>query len=206
VHPKSFFLIINPDIYCNAALVEELLSASKKIEDIGIVEARQLPYEHPKGYDAQTMETNWASGSCMLLNPKFYNEVGGFDENFWMYCEDVDLSWRAWLSGYRVIHCPEAVAYHYTGGFFEYRDDRFYFEQLWGGVNYLYLSYKYWGNLRLWLSIIILMRQNLPKSLKQAIFREFQSRKRTYRRTKGYSLSLHSQKDKVGIVNYNCYK
>lgn len=206
VKPAAFFVIINPDIYCSKGLVENLLQASEEGRDIGIVEARQLPYAHPKGYDRKTMETTWASGACMLVNPKFYAQAGGFDEAFWMYCEDVELSWRCWLSGYRVIHCPRAVAYHYTGGYFEYRDDRFYCEQLWGGVNFLYLSYRYWGSLRLWRSVVALKLQGWPKPLVKRILREFKARKRAYSRAAGFPRSLSSQRDRIGIIGYNRYK
>jgi GT2 family glycosyltransferase len=45
--------------------------------------------------------------------------LGGFDEDFFMYCEDVDLNWRAQLAGYRCLYIPQAVVYHRlsaTGG------------------------------------------------------------------------------------------
>jgi GT2 family glycosyltransferase len=40
-------------------------------------------------------------------------EIGLFDEDFFMYCEDVDLNWRAQLAGYRCIFVPEAIVYHH---------------------------------------------------------------------------------------------
>jgi GT2 family glycosyltransferase len=42
-----------------------------------------------------------------------------YDESFFMYCEDVDLNWRARLAGYETAYAPDAVVYHYlsaTGG------------------------------------------------------------------------------------------
>lgn len=45
--------------------------------------------------------------------------IGGFDERFGSYCEDVDLGWRAQLAGFRCLYVPEAVIYHRvsaTGG------------------------------------------------------------------------------------------
>jgi GT2 family glycosyltransferase len=47
------------------------------------------------------------------------DEVGLFDESFFMYCEDVDLNWRAQLAGWLCWYTPEAVVYHKlsaTGG------------------------------------------------------------------------------------------
>lgn len=43
---------------------------------------------------------------CML------DEIGLFDADFGSYCEDVDLSWRAQLAGYRCVYAPRAVLYH----------------------------------------------------------------------------------------------
>jgi GT2 family glycosyltransferase len=46
-------------------------------------------------------------------------DVGGFDESFFMYCEDVDLAFRGQLLGYRCVFAPAAVVYHMlsaTGG------------------------------------------------------------------------------------------
>jgi cellulose synthase/poly-beta-1,6-N-acetylglucosamine synthase-like glycosyltransferase len=39
-------------------------------------------------------------------------ELGGFDTDFFAYFEDVDLSWRAWLAGYRVVYRPSSRVYH----------------------------------------------------------------------------------------------
>ena len=41
-----------------------------------------------------------------------FEEMGGFDEDFFMYVEDTDLSWRARLAGYRCVYVPEAVVRH----------------------------------------------------------------------------------------------
>ena len=51
----------------------------------------------------------------MLIRKKIFDELGGFDEKFFVSFEDVDLSWRAWILGYRVILIPTSVVYH-TGG------------------------------------------------------------------------------------------
>jgi len=40
------------------------------------------------------------------------DDIGLLDEDFVSYCEDVDLSWRAQLAGYRCIYAPRAVLYH----------------------------------------------------------------------------------------------
>jgi GT2 family glycosyltransferase len=52
------------------------------------------------------------SGCSFAMPRKVLEHVGGFDEDFFMYCEDTDLSLRAWLAGYRVVYVPNSVAFH----------------------------------------------------------------------------------------------
>jgi hypothetical protein len=56
---------------------------------------------------------DWFSASFLLLPAAAYREVGGFDEGFHMYCEDVDLCLRLRLAGYR-LECVEASATHHA--------------------------------------------------------------------------------------------
>jgi GT2 family glycosyltransferase len=51
-------------------------------------------------------------GGAMLINRKVFLEVGGFDEDFVAYFEDVDLGWRLWILGYKVVFAPQSVCYH----------------------------------------------------------------------------------------------
>ena len=53
-----------------------------------------------------------ASGGAMLIRRDIFLAVGGFDEDYIAYYEDVDLGWRLWLMGYKVIFVPKAVVYH----------------------------------------------------------------------------------------------
>ncbi len=56
------------------------------------------------------------SGCCMLVRTKAMEEAGGaFDEDYFMYCEDVDLSWRIKQAGYQNVYFPEATLIHYKG-------------------------------------------------------------------------------------------
>ncbi len=104
-------LVINPDTYASPTLVRELVVGLGP--DIGLVEARQLPLEHPKAYDPVTGETSWASGSCVLIRAAVFVRTGGFDPGtFFMHVDDVDLSWRARLAGFRVVHRPTARVFH----------------------------------------------------------------------------------------------
>lgn len=54
----------------------------------------------------------FGTGAAMFMPASLYREVGGFDERFFMFYEDVDLGWRLNLLGYRVRYVPESLAYH----------------------------------------------------------------------------------------------
>ncbi len=54
----------------------------------------------------------FATGSAMFIKKAIFDEVGGFDENFFMFYEDVDLGWRLNLFGYKVKYVPTSIAYH----------------------------------------------------------------------------------------------
>lgn len=56
-----------------------------------------------------------ASGGASLYRVSMLKEIGLFDEDFFAYYEDVDLSWRAQLAGWEVRYQPQALAYHHTG-------------------------------------------------------------------------------------------
>jgi GT2 family glycosyltransferase len=72
--------------------------------------------------EGQFDEPGWIFGGCggaVAYRRAMLDEVGLFDESFFMYCEDVDLNWRAQLAGWRCWYTPEAVVYHKlsaTGG------------------------------------------------------------------------------------------
>ncbi|MNX57772.1 N-acetylglucosaminyl-diphospho-decaprenol L-rhamnosyltransferase [compost metagenome] len=61
-------------------------------------------------------EVLFACGGAMLIKREVFLEVGGFDEDYFAYYEDVDLGWRLWTLGHRVRFCPEAVVYHLHNG------------------------------------------------------------------------------------------
>jgi GT2 family glycosyltransferase len=54
----------------------------------------------------------FASGAAMVMRAEVFRRVGGFDERYFMFFEDVDLGWRLWLLGYRVRYVPGSVVYH----------------------------------------------------------------------------------------------
>jgi GT2 family glycosyltransferase len=59
------------------------------------------------------MRTLFACGGAMAMDAAVFHEVGGFDEEFFAYYEDVDLGWRTWVEGYACHYVPSAVCYHH---------------------------------------------------------------------------------------------
>jgi GT2 family glycosyltransferase len=57
----------------------------------------------------------FASGGAMLIQRSVFLDVGGFDPDYFAYFEDVDLGWRLWVLGHRVVYAPAAVVKHLGG-------------------------------------------------------------------------------------------
>ena len=108
---EDLMLILNPDTQVAPDTVSVLAEAVR--DDVGIAEARQVPLEHPKFFEPQTGNTSWASTACALTTREAFDLIGGFDsQTFFLYCDDLDYSWRLRLSGYRVIYEPSARVFH----------------------------------------------------------------------------------------------
>jgi GT2 family glycosyltransferase len=64
-------------------------------------------------YDTKTQIFS-ASGGASLYRSALFDDIGLFDDDFFLYFEDVDISFRAQLSGWSVMYEPSAVAYHHV--------------------------------------------------------------------------------------------
>jgi GT2 family glycosyltransferase/glycosyltransferase involved in cell wall biosynthesis len=60
----------------------------------------------------QPKDVLFFTGSAAVIRTAVFRELGGFDESFFMFFEDVDLGWRMNLRGYRVRYVPESLVYH----------------------------------------------------------------------------------------------
>ena len=77
----------------------------------GIPDSRGV-WELDEGqYDGQTYVFG-AAGVAPAYRRAMLDDIGLFDADFGSYCEDVDLSWRAQLAGYRCVYAPRSVLYH----------------------------------------------------------------------------------------------
>ena len=145
---SKFMFVLNPDTIVEPHCIETLLTRAISSSSIGMCEARQTPREHPKRFDHDTGETSWCTGAAVLIRREAFEDVRGFDERiFFMYCEDVDLSWKLWLRGWQCIYVREAVIQHFTQdllpgkrrtleNYFTFRNSLFLF--------YLYGSWESW--------------------------------------------------------------
>jgi len=65
-------------------------------------------YEHPHAVE-------WVSGACFAARRSVLEEIGGMDETFFHYSEDIDICARIWRAGYEVRYVPDAVGEHEGG-------------------------------------------------------------------------------------------
>jgi len=68
--------------------------------------------EVDKGQYDKTEVTDFSTGCCMLIRTEFLRKIGLFDEKYFLYWEDNDLSQRLKKAGYKVYFCPQAFIWH----------------------------------------------------------------------------------------------
>lgn len=74
--------------------------------------SRQRGHGRPPDDFPVTEEVLFPSGSAALYRRRMLDEIGGFDEGFFLYCEDTDLGLRARWAGWKCLYVPEAVVEH----------------------------------------------------------------------------------------------
>jgi N-acetylglucosaminyl-diphospho-decaprenol L-rhamnosyltransferase len=137
----SLVLFLNNDVALDPGCIEQLASALDAEPARFAADPRQLDWEGERTIHAHTtlspgrlvreylpglhldpvspadgiVETVSAHGAAMLVRRDFFNELGGFDETFFMEWEDLDLCWRAWLHGWPSVYVPAAVLRHRVG-------------------------------------------------------------------------------------------
>lgn len=96
----------------------------------------------------QTMDVDSLMGAALFTRRKMLEEIGLFDERFFMYYEDNDLCRRFWEHGYRVVYHPESMMTHYhrrasaDGSFFQQLFSRFAWIQIHSALKFFW---KYRG-------------------------------------------------------------
>jgi hypothetical protein len=69
-------------------------------------------------------EIGVAYGAAMVVKYSLLSLIGSFDPTFVSWFEDIDLSWRVWLAGYKVVLIPNSIVYHWGGGSYKRIDPK----------------------------------------------------------------------------------
>lgn len=97
------------------------------------------------GWNGKTQrEVAWVSGCFILVRGELLKSLGGFDEQFFYYYEDMDLCRRIWQAGYPILYIPDAVITHLGGQSTKNRFPPLAFVLDSQVTRYLYY-YKYYG-------------------------------------------------------------
>ena len=132
----EYIVILNPDTVAEPDWLAELVKPFEDDPEIGLTTSKILIYGkedtintcgnsiHYTGLDfcrglyepsslyAKPDEVGAISGCSFAIRREVFEELGGFDPDFFLYLEDVDLSWRARLMGHRIQFVPDSVVYH----------------------------------------------------------------------------------------------
>ena len=140
--PDDRFLVLNPDVLLKPSSLKAMLLESEKKPDSIIAADLYLDKEYifqddnirfyprfsdfirtyifnhrvtmlNKKKDHFDPDRVWASAACILLTSDWYQRLGGFDERFYMYCEDIDLCRRARRQGVSITLCKRAKGVHF---------------------------------------------------------------------------------------------
>jgi len=71
--------------------------------------------EKDEGQYDDTCEIFWATGACMFIKKEVFNNLGGFDEDYFAHQEEVDLCWRAKNNGHKVFYVGASCVFHLGG-------------------------------------------------------------------------------------------
>ena len=109
----------DPDVVCAGS---KILSWDGKHIDFGGSAINMLGFGFQEGWGEPPSARSEARyviapcGGAMLIDHQVFLEIGGFDEDYFAFYEDLDLGWRLWVTGYKVIYAPRAVTYHIHHG------------------------------------------------------------------------------------------
>jgi len=100
-----------------------------------------LPRSQKMWESRKTRTVDWVSGAAMVIKKDLFDKIGGFDENFFMYFEDIDLCKRVRETGKKVFYFPQERVLHLGGKSIEnaekqkadyYRSQDYYFQKHFG--------------------------------------------------------------------------
>ena len=71
---------------------------------------------HGPGESGGARSVDWVGGACLLVRRRAWEQMGGFDESYFMYAEELDLCYRLRRAGWEIWYEPAAVVVHLGGG------------------------------------------------------------------------------------------
>jgi GT2 family glycosyltransferase len=124
-----YLFFLNNDAWLEPDCLEKLLAEVER-EGAAVAEPLIMNYDDDSfqsigafGFDifgltstrassATTREVLMPEGCAYLIERELFNQIGGFDPEFFMFADEYDLSWRVWISGNRAIAVPAARLHH----------------------------------------------------------------------------------------------
>lgn len=94
-----------------ASDADRMNSAGNPVHVVGLSWAGGLG--EPASQHAEEADVASASGAGLVLSRALWHQLDGFADEYFAYHEDVDLSWRTWQAGLRVVYVPDAVVVHH---------------------------------------------------------------------------------------------
>lgn len=163
---------LNPDTRLDVESLAELVAALDEEKGLGVAQSLLLRgnspnlidcsggfidrfgWSHKRGYDTPFIPVGkgtetifYAMGAALAIKRELFEALGGFDESMFLYHEDIDLCWRAMLSGKRVALVKGSVVLHYGSGSSQGQgDDDFVYDR---EKNHLITLYKNYSTKRL---------------------------------------------------------
>ena len=133
----DFIYLLNADAHVEPTFLSRIVEHAKRHPKAAIVQSRIMLNQQPEllnssgnamhflgfgyslGYrqrpdtDDDRLSMFYASGAGMLVRTSVLDKINGlFDRSYFMYHEDLDLSWRARLAGYDIGYAPDSVIFH----------------------------------------------------------------------------------------------
>ncbi|WP_338602474.1 glycosyltransferase family 2 protein [Sulfolobus tengchongensis] len=110
----KFMAFLDNDVRPEPDWLDILLETIKSDENIAATQS--LYTEWP--YDDKPRLIPWFSTAAALVRRDIVAQVGGFDEHYFFYWEDAELSWRLYRAGYKILMVPKSKVYHEAHGTF----------------------------------------------------------------------------------------
>ncbi len=122
----SFLLFLNNDTHLAPDALAMIAQAAAKRVNISIWAVQFRSYDGSQflgfgnAVDVLCFPTGgklfFSVGAALVIRRDVFERLEGFDAHYFMYFEEIDLCWRAWLHGYYISTVPGAVVYHEGGG------------------------------------------------------------------------------------------